>query len=193
MIYLIGGVPRSGKSQFSKQLAQKLNIARIDFDDITTAFEAVVPEYGLFMTMDQDIHQQKACPIVESLIKLYLKRNEDLIIEGDNFGLQDWLKYKEMCKDNLKMCVFGYSDITPQQKIEINTETTADQICWFEPLNIPEKIRIAQEMIDRSKKMRVEVDEINDLNHIKYFETHPNFENTLEEAMRFCLEDRKPN
>ena len=193
MIYLIAGVPRSGKSQFSKQLSQKLNIARIDFDDITTAFEALVPEYGLFMTMDQDIREQKAYPIVESLINFYLQRKENLVIEGDNFDLQDWSKYKEICKNSLKMCVFGYGDITQEKKIEINSETTIEQICWFEPLSINEKIRIAQEMIDKSKKMRKEVDEINDLNYIKYFETHPNFKNALEEAMGFCLEDRKPS
>ena len=187
MIYLIGGVPRSGKSQFSKQLCQKLNIARIDFDDITTVFEAIVPKYGLFMTMDQSIREQKAYPIVESLINFYLHRKEHLIIEGDNFSLQDWLKYKDLCKSNLKMCIFGYSDITAQEKIEINSETTANQICWFEPLNIDEKTRIAEEMIDRSKKMKNKVNEINELDYLRYFENHPNFESALEEAIKFCL------
>lgn len=187
MIYLIGGVPRSGKSQFSKLLSQSRNIARIDFDDITTAFEVVVPEYGLFMTMDQGIREQKAYPIVESLLKLYLRRQDSLIIEGDNFSVSDWFKYKDTCKKNVKMCVFGYSEITPQQKIEINTKTSAEQFCWFEPLSIGEKTRIAQEMIDRSIKMRKEVEEINDVNKIRYFDTHPNFQSSLGEAMEFCL------
>jgi len=37
-MYLIGGVPRAGKSTVSKKLANLLGITRIDFDDVTTLF-----------------------------------------------------------------------------------------------------------------------------------------------------------
>ena len=139
------------------------------------------------MIMNQNIREHKAYPIVESLLRLYLGKQENLIIEGDNFNVKDWLKYRNTCESNVKMCVCGYGNITARQKIEINTNTTNIQSCWFEPLSIGEKTRIAQEMIDRSVKMRKEVDKINDISNIRYFDSHPNFKASLAEAMEFCL------
>jgi hypothetical protein len=186
IIYLIGGVPRAGKSQFSKRLAKELGITGIDFDDITTVFEKVVPDYGLFMTMDQTLREQKAEPVVRSLIELYLYRQESLIIEGDNFDLDYFKEYLELTKGNLKMPVFGYADISKEDKIRINTETTKDMNCWFEPLENDQKLKIAQEMIDRSKELKRKVEGINNPN-LKYFETHNNFAEALDQALEFCL------
>ena len=185
MIYLIGGVARAGKSQFSKKLAQELNIARIDFDDIVNVFHDVVPEYDLFRSMDQDKREAKAYPIISTLINLYVWRNEDLIIEGDIFDIKNWNKYKTLTSNNVKMLVFGYSEISPETKLEINTKTTQNTTCWFEPLTDVDKLRIAREMIDRSLKIKKVVHQINDP-ALKYFETHNDFESTLNDALTFC-------
>jgi adenylate kinase family enzyme len=182
MIYLIGGAPRAGKSQLSKRLAHKLNISRINLDDITTVFEAVVPDYGLSMDMDQYIRQQKSLPVVESLINLYLWRDEDVVIEGVNFDILYWPKYKELAKDNIKMIILGYSNITAEDKIIINTRTTQGISCWFEPLDISSKLTVAQEMINRSIKMKQEVEQINDDN-LRYYETHTDLDQTFDNVI----------
>jgi adenylate kinase family enzyme len=194
MFYLIAGVPRSGKSQFSKRLATELGITRINFDDFTQVFQDVVPDYGLFMEMDQGLREQKAHTLVVSLIQLYQKRSESLIIEGDNFDLNRFEEYLKLCGNELKMVVFGYDSLTAQEKIQINTETMQDKYCWFEPLEMEAKQRIAQEMIERSKELKSMVERL----HSTPAFGHPSkqgklrkfvryFERVMGEAFEFCV------
>lgn len=188
MLYIITGVPRSGKSIFSQILSKAKGISKIDFDDITTLFEEFIPEYGLFMTMDQEIREIKSLPIMKSLINKYMATNQSLIIEGDNVSLKDYKVYNELTRGNLKILVFGYENLTSDEKIKINTDTTNKKnlTCWFENLEYKEKIRIANEFINRSKKLKKQVQNLNIPNQVRYFNTHNSFEEEMNKALDFC-------
>lgn len=190
MFYLVAGVPRSGKSTFSKILSQKLGIARIDFDDITTLFQEFIPDYGLCMEMNQLEREKKSLPIMASLIKRYIRTNESLIIEGDNINLNDYNFYNKLTNGKLKILVFGYKDLTPENKIAINTAAVnkKDITCWFENIEeYSDKLRIAQEFIERSKMLYKQVEILGSSNNVRYFDTHTNdFEKEIEKAMNFC-------
>ena len=190
MFYLVAGVPRSGKSIFSKVLGKKLGITRIDFDDITMLFQEFIPEYGLFMTMNQSDRERKALPVVASLIQRYVETTQDLIIEGDNISLKDYVFYEKLTQGNLKILVFGYENLSPEEKIKINSEAVKQKNlnCWFENLEYSEKIRISQEFIDRSKELLKQVNQIDLPKKIQYFNTHQNdFEEEIKKALSFCL------
>jgi|GEM_PF-3820258 len=191
MFYLVAGVPRSGKSTFSKILSQKLGISRVDFDDITTLFQEFIPDYGLFMEMNQLEREKRSLPIMASLIKRYIRTNESLIIEGDNINLNDFNFYNQLTNGKLKILVFGYKDLTPETKITINTAAVnkKDITCWFENIEeYSDKLRIANEFIEKSKILHKQIKALNLKKTIGYFDTHSNnFEEEIEKALNFCF------
>lgn len=186
MIYLIGGVPRSGKSYFSKLLAKKLDIALIDYDDITQTFQDMYPEYGLFMEMNQDEREALALPIVLSLIKRYRKMNQSIIIEGDHFNVHDWITYCKHSDNQLKLCFFCYANITPEQKVAINTQSIRKKYCWFEPLMLEQKLKIAQTFITKSNIIKNQLQSVND-SRIQYYDTQLHFDEVMNDAMNWII------
>lgn len=192
MIYLIGGVPRAGKTNLSKRLVKALKIKCISFDDITLLFETFAPEYGLFNIMDPDLSEIKALPIVLKLIERYTGyANDSLIIEGDNFNLDYWEKYKMSSKGNIKMAILGYENITPKEKIRLNKENSTAKNCWFEQIDsFDRKIEIAEYMINKSKLYKHQVIKTSEPSKLQYFNTHDNYDKSINECLEFLLDTK---
>lgn len=80
MIYLIGGVPRSGKTTFAGKLREQLNISHIELDLIKNSIERSYPD----LNSKRVDRAEQFLEFTKGLINQYQYYKKDVIIEGTN-------------------------------------------------------------------------------------------------------------
>ena len=179
MNYLIGGMPRTGKSQLTQLLQEQLGCSVFGTDELIELFGNVVPEYGLRSDIDWQLKKAKVKPIILNLLKIYQKQGKNLIIEGAMVRAEDYGEYLDI--DPELKCVFlGCCDITIDQKLQ-NCRENPTQNDWFLKETEAEQYRLIAEIISISK----EIKGICTSSKIPYFDTSQNFNQTLNKALQF--------
>lgn len=110
MIYLIGGVPRAGKSTLAKMLVEKNGISFVSIDMVFNMLADTMPELNLVEPYAERHH--KFFPFFKNLVKHVQNSVKDYAIEGDIFSS---LQVHELKKEyEIHACFLGFSKITLQ-------------------------------------------------------------------------------
>lgn len=179
MVYLVGGIARSGKSIIRKKLLETYKISGIGTDTLRFMLLTGNPKLG--------IDTEKLCtdnaplmwPYLRALIYELIENSaEDFIIEGDVLLPQYLAEYK----DNLSVipCFIGYADVLPEQKAkDINDNSSSND--WTKHHNL---VSLSQWNIENSIKFRKECA----LYGVKYFDTGKDFEESINNVVDYLLQ-----
>lgn len=149
MFYLIGGVPRAGKSTLAQKLVERKSIAFISTDVILHMVSDTLPDLGL--TKPYDEIPTKFFPYISNLLKHLDSSVGAYTIEGDVLlPSQVVLLQKEY---KIKACFLGCSRITLQQLEEHIGEND-----WISELPETEKADLPQWIMKKSIKIKQECD-----------------------------------
>lgn len=174
MVYLIGGVARSGKSKLRKLLLDRYKLSGIGTDAIRYMLMKSNPNLGLSYDNTPDINGPIMWPYIGSLIDEYLNNSsEDYVIEGDVL-LPDFLK-KYVNNTSVRACFIGFSNTTPTQKAT-DIRSNADQDDWTNEYDQNGLENLAKWGIEQSIKYKLQCNNYG----ISYFDTGSNFESVLE-------------
>ena len=119
MIYLIGGVSRSGKSVLARRVADITKCSVIHVDDFVQAGKAGAVEGWDFNSLTGD-HQRAEVlfPLVKSLVQTALSRSNGVCFEGVSLLPKYLAELKNLNPDKIKILFMAYPDITPTAKVE---------------------------------------------------------------------------
>jgi len=166
MIYLIGGISKSGKSYIAKSIMDKYNIPFFSTDFLLWSLGSNNND-GLFNYYSPD---KEVSVIMEPyLLKIiyFLNRNEnDYLIEGTHITPTLYQKLKELYKDNIRCCFLGYPDQEKNKKYdEVMSFEDYTSNKWYKFLSKEEFVSFLESKIIESK----ELEEICNKNSLKFF------------------------
>lgn len=181
MIYLIGGVARSGKSIIRKKLLEEYKISGIGTDSIRYMLSNTNPELG--------IDDKKLCthngplmwPYLDNLIYELLEySNENFVIEGDVL-LPEYLS-KYIGNQNVRSCYIGYSNASVDSKYKeiVGNRYEGD---WTKEYTEKEFRGFIEWSIEKSIKYKKECEELG----VRYYDTGIEFVNSIDNIVRDLL------
>lgn len=172
MIYLIGGMPRVGKSTLAQILLERDNVPWIPLDKIREAIRDAAPQLGITDGKDWWIqHHEKFYPFVRGLIRAMATSEIPYTFEGDSFLPRhaDAL-VKEF---NVRACFLGAS------RLDLDTlKTHRGNQYWLDDLSEKELSDLPGWIVTRSAEYKDECATLG----IPYFDVSDGQQEALEKA-----------
>ena len=184
MLYIISGVPRSGKSILSKKLFTAKNISYFPIDALTSCLEESVPEIAILHKQSHAKEFEKISPIIISLLINLSQQEESYIVEGDRI-LPHSLKSLQntIGKNNVRICYLGYENENKKDKLKKIRSHATNKDDWTVRYSDKQLLSIIENMIERSCSIKKECAE----NDIAYFDVSENFEKAQNDAFNYLL------
>ena len=177
MIYLIGGIARSGKTILRKEILNTYKISGIGTDSIRYVLSHTQPELGIDHNKPSTHNGPLMWPYIDNLIEHLIKYdNEDFVIEGDVL-LPEYLgKYVD--DEKVKTCFVGFSNAKVKDKIKemVDNSFKGD---WTKDYSDKEMKKFVRSGIKRSKKSKKECKELG----VEYFDTGKDFTESVEDIL----------
>ena len=181
MVYLIGGLPRSGKTIIRKKLLEKYRVDGTCTDNLRFMLSEGNKELGIDGAKPAKhnlvIMQPYLDPFIYSLIH-YAK--EDFVLEGDVLLPKYLAKYLE--NEWIKCCFIGFSNVSPKDKAKNMRENTCPSD-WTRVYTEEELLNFTKDGIKRSKEYKKECKKLG----IKYFDTGRNFDKSMEKILKYLI------
>lgn len=183
MLYLVGGVPRVGKSTLANLILERNKIAYVDADWIIHMLMLTAPHLGVkvFSKFNKYEFRNKAINFYPFLYQ-FIKHNQPVvskyIIEGDSFLPQHVFALK---KDfQIKACFLGLSNLQPQ--ILLNNPSKNDW--WIKKLTPQQLVNLCKWIVNMSTFLEKECRKYK----IKYFDLSKNHSEQIEKAYQYLLD-----
>jgi adenylate kinase family enzyme len=152
--FIIGGVPRSGKSILSKRLCSTLAMAYFPLDSLVSTFGRVFPELGISHTSEDHIAVcDQLWPFVCEWITHLVY--EDLSFLFDGYHLQPTNIRKDIDPQAFNILFLGYPHAQPAQKAA-EIRQYARKGDWTETLDEEALTALVRRYIDESKHLQAE-------------------------------------
>ena len=190
---LIWGVPRSGKSTLAYMIRQEFGHSVIQLDAIKSVYDVVRPEDKISARETTNFDESRMmAKMVTRLIQCLSWGNacgEFHVYEGVSFDMDTILlslpKEKfPVSLDNFIIICLGYSEITPEEKVEEITryETTSD---WSYRESMESKLEHSKAYCEESKFVKETAKRL----ELKYFDVSFNRDMVLDEVMQYIKQN----
>ncbi len=187
MLYIISGVPRSGKSTLARKIFTEKNIPYFPIDAFTSCLEECAPELGIFHGQTYAEEFEKISPIMKSLFTNLSQEEDSYIVEGDGILPHSLKSFQEtLGKESVRICYLGYDSESKEKKLENIRTHAISKDDWTTRYSDEQLLVIVEGMIERSSFIKEECQK----NGIAYFDVSNNFENAQEHALDYLLNDR---
>jgi 2-phosphoglycerate kinase len=179
--FVVGGVPRSGKSTIQKIMLEKHGLAGISTDLLREGLIIGVPEFGIKEEGNDFDRAKILWPYFRGILKAREYFDDDLLIEGTNFLPENLSEFKQ--SPNMRICFLGYADIDAKDKLTQLRANRSHNDNWTDDLTDDDLLATIKEWIEDSKFLRNECDKYG----IQYFDTSVNFDTQIKQALQFLL------
>lgn len=174
MIYLIGGLARSGKTLIRKRILKEYKISGIGTDSIRYMLSYTNPVLGINYKKPATHNGPLMWPYLDNLLyELREYSNEDFVIEGDILLPKYLSKYSDT--SNIKCCYIGYSNASLETKYREIVDNRG-QGDWTKEYKEREFKKFIKSSIKNSKKYEKECKRLG----IRYFNTGVDFQKSID-------------
>jgi hypothetical protein len=117
MLYIIGGVSRSGKSIIARRLLSDRGVSYFSLDILMMGFANGFPEFGVHPEDSSIQISNRLWPIVKSMAINIIETSLDYTLEGDFIMPQQVVELKNKYSMDIRACFLGYSNINCENKL----------------------------------------------------------------------------
>jgi hypothetical protein len=117
MLYIIGGVSRSGKSILARRLLSDLGISYFSLDILMMGFANGFPTFGVRPEDSNLKISNQLWPIVKSMAINIIETSLDYTLEGDSIMPQQVAELRNKYSADIRACFLGYSHINCKNKL----------------------------------------------------------------------------
>lgn len=175
MIYLIGGVPRVGKTTIARNILEKDHISSISTDAIRNLLDFSPTKLGI-LDLDWEKRPEAFFPYFLQFLKILQTKYENYVVEGDIFTPMQIKSIKD--KIELKCCFLGASQITLE-----NIKTVQGGNDWVSKMPEDKQSGLPAWTIKKSLELKKECERL----EFAYFDIHPDREKALDDCYRFLM------
>ncbi len=186
MIYILGGVARSGKSIVAEKLLKEKGVPYFALDYLKMGLFRGLSESAFDPEKKSEVIARNIWPIVKGMVKNMIEVDENYLIEGDILlpSLINELLIDPSYKNSIRVCFVGYSEIDREEKFKLIRSTRgSSKNNWIQGMTDDFILKFAQEQIDRSNELKKECAEYG----IKYIDTSSDFDNNLNKIIDYFV------
>lgn len=181
MLFLIGGVPRAGKSTVRRELLERYKISGIDLESIRQIISRVQPEVFEDIS-DQTILCEKMWPWINSFADEWkTQANEYFVLEGEYFTPENVVQFKD--NPGCKVCFLIYPEITVKEKVHAIRQRNSYTSDWMKDASDEELSHTIESMIEQSQRYK----KMCQLLDIEYFDTSFDYKDSIEQAVQYLI------
>ncbi|MCB0689974.1 MAG: hypothetical protein KDC53_25720 [Saprospiraceae bacterium] len=187
--YLLGGVPRAGKSIIQQTLLTKYNIPGISTDLLREGFMMGLPDFGIKQDEAGQSDEEKAhilWPYFKGILQARINYQTPLLIEGTNFLPHYLAEVKAL--PYLRMCMIGYAEISVDQKVSAIKTYQSHDDDWTAEMSDQELTDLVQFTKNVSQRYREECAQYD----IPYFEITDEFETSTNAVIEYLMRSEHP-
>lgn len=182
MLYIIAGVPRSGKSILSRRFHLVKNIPYFSTDFLMMGLYEGLPQLGVSPKIPAGENAPLMWPILKGTLKSIVEsQDEDYLIEGEAFLPAQMSELVKMFPSKIKVCFIGYTDISPEQKLKDIRENKSLANDW----SSQESDEYIMDFVTRMNKLSKFIKEECDKYQLTYYDTSKEFNNKLNNAYEY--------
>lgn len=171
MIYLIGGIAKSGKTYVATKLTQATAISCFSTDYLMMGLSVAKPECGVHESDDDKTVALALEPILRDMIEAMIENRQNYLLEGVHFRPEFVHQLLEKHPDQIRAVFLGYATVTPAAKLkELSLhvkDSGNDWISRYSPAKKTELIRyliVESEMLAQTAfRLRLPYYEITDI------------------------------
>ena len=183
MLYLVGGVSRSGKTRIARKILADRQVPYLSLDWLMMGFNDGIPEYGIHHLLWPDEIARKMSPFLQGMIDCMLADVTDYVIEGEAMLPEFVADLMAKNPEKVRAAFLGYTAIDPEEKISLVKRYSAGDSDWLTGQS-DEYIRDhVGNMIAYSKMSKEECER----HGVPYFDTSGDFQEATEAATRFLV------
>ncbi len=169
MIYIITGIPKSGKTTIAKEFIKRYKIPYFSTDYIMMMLSRGNPELRIDPNIGDSIVSKQIKPYVYAMIKTMIENKVDYLIEGVHFSP---LFAKELLVEypnDIQVTYLGYKDTSVIYKIhELNKYKDELENPWYSSHSDEDMVNLVSHLIDRSERTY----NLCKVNNLKYIEIY---------------------
>jgi len=153
---IVGGITRSGKSEFCKRMVQYHHYSHVSIDSEIFAFKHVYPELNIrFGTLDYDVICDNLLPFLTKQLE-HMSRDNGFQYVVETYHIRPSDIPRLRASMNCNAVFFGFPTISVDQKVRDIREYSANNSCWTEELSEEELYSSVQRYITKSQALRDE-------------------------------------
>ena len=183
MLYLIGGVAKSGKTYAAREITRETSIPIFSTDFLNYALS----DQGEWKHDDKDeIVSIHLAPYILRIVDFCINYEGSYVIEGTHITPKLVLEINKKYPGKVKSCFLGYASSNVDDKYDMIMshldEDDAFDSKWFKELTQEEFKSILKEKILESKKLKIECEQ----SGLKYFEVN-NLKSDIKDIVKYLL------
>lgn len=183
MLYIIGGVARSGKSLLAKRILKEKQVPFFPLDGLVGMLQNSAPEHGVRHHIPFIEKIENTGKFGKPLFKYLLKTQESYTVEGDCIDPKDIAEIQEKYGEYIKCCFMGYCLLSAKEKLDLIRTFNMGEKDWTNKHEDEEMLEMLQRMIDHSVYLKSECEKYN----IPFFDVSHDFQKTQDEAFDFLV------
>lgn len=181
MLYLIGGVSRSGKSLVAERLLKTGTIPYTPLDSIVMGFTNGIPEYGVHDRLFPDEIARRLWPFTKAMCENLIFVGKDHTIDGEAFLPSHINELRDAHPGKLRACYLGYCETSVKKKIAEVKRYGDPEHDWLLRESEQSINGHICSMIEYSHFVRRECEK----HGVRYFDTSDNFSENIDAAAHF--------
>ncbi len=170
MIYILGGIAKSGKTTVAKEFTKRYNIPYFSTDYIMMMLKRGNPSLGIDPEEGDHLVAKKIEPYVYGMLKTMIENNGEYLIEGVHFNPEFSAKLIKEFPSDIKITYLGFKDTSVVMKIfELNKYKDELENAWYKLYSDEQMVKLISNLIDESKRV-YEMCEFYNLEYIEVFD-----------------------
>jgi len=154
VLYIVGGVPRAGKSILAQQMLEEQKVAYFATDTLMMGLARALPQLGLQPADPASIRAPIMWPVLRGMTVAMLENGENYLLEGDVLMPAYVVELRERFGSALRSCFMGYESVDSLLKVrDIRRHGHGD---WTDECDDTHLLRIVGEFKRLSKQLRIE-------------------------------------
>jgi len=183
MLYLVGGVSRSGKTRIARKILADKQIPYLSLDWLMMGFNDGIPEYGIHHLLWPDEIARRMSPFLQGMVDCILADVADYVIEGEAMLPEFVADLVAKSPDKVRAAFLGYAEIDLDDKVSLIKRYSDGESDWLIGKS-DEYIRDhVGNMIAYSRRIKEECEK----HGLPYFDTSGDFQAATEAATAFLV------
>ncbi len=186
MLYLIGGIPKSGKSLLANDILKRKKIAYFSTDMLMMALNSD-KRLNIDANDSDAVVGKNLQPFLIRLLKNIIETTDDYLVEGSHITTDVVQKLLLEYPGLVKACFVGYNSISLVEKSkELKENSDKIKNNWYAHLSSDEYIAFLADAIKESNKLAKKCQKYN----LKYFDIY-DISNEKDKIFKFLFEEKK--
>lgn len=183
MLYIIGGVSRSGKSLLAHKILNENHIPFFPLDGLVGMLTHSAPEHGVKHQNDFIDKSEKTWKFSKELFTYLFKTQESYVVEGDCILPKQVHELQTKYPEKIKCCFMGYPLLTAQEKLQLIRTFHLGERDWTRKHDDEAMLEMLESMISYSKHLKDECEKYT----IPFFDVSEDFQNAQMEAYGYLI------